>query len=151
MFLVLRCMPFIFPCYSKYNANILLIQGKGSTCAFCESILKYHGLKTGFYSSPHLIEVRERIRINGIPLSKEDFAKYFWEVYIPLKTDMVFLSLLFSWDYNFLHFHHCVLGWWMWYACLLQIYDHYGIFCLFERKSRCGYFWSWNRWTLWLH
>jgi len=61
-------------------------KGKGSTCAFCESILKYHGLKTGFYSSPHLVEVRERIRINGKPLCKELFAKYFWQVYTPLKN-----------------------------------------------------------------
>ncbi|XP_059351170.1 folylpolyglutamate synthase, mitochondrial-like isoform X1 [Daphnia carinata] len=63
-------------------------KGKGSTCAFCESILRHHGLKTGFYSSPHLIEVRERIRINGKPLSKEEFARYFWEVYNPLKNYM---------------------------------------------------------------
>ena len=29
--------------------------------------------------SPHLLEVRERIRLNGRPLSKQQFAKYFWE------------------------------------------------------------------------
>ncbi|RDD38678.1 Folylpolyglutamate synthase, mitochondrial [Trichoplax sp. H2] len=56
-------------------------KGKGSTCAFTESILRAHGYKTGFYSSPHLIEVRERIRINGVPLSKEVFTSYFWTVY----------------------------------------------------------------------
>lgn len=56
-------------------------KGKGSTCAFVESILKSFGLKTGFFSSPHLISVRERIRINGEPLSKNDFTKYFFEVY----------------------------------------------------------------------
>lgn len=58
-----------------------MLQGKGSTCSFCESILRQHGLKTGFYSSPHLVQVRERIRINGDPISRELFAKYFWEVY----------------------------------------------------------------------
>jgi folylpolyglutamate synthase/dihydropteroate synthase len=51
--------------------------------------LKQHGLKTGFYSSPHLIEVRERIRINGKPLPKDKFAKYFWQVYSMLKQDKV--------------------------------------------------------------
>lgn len=56
-------------------------KGKGSTCAFCESILHHHGYKTGFYSSPHLVAVRERIRINGQPLSQSDFAKYFWNIY----------------------------------------------------------------------
>ena len=43
-------------------------KGKGSTCAFCESILRHSGLKTGFYSSPHLVSVTERIRINGKPI-----------------------------------------------------------------------------------
>uniref|UniRef100_A0AAY5K5K9 Folylpolyglutamate synthase n=1 Tax=Esox lucius TaxID=8010 RepID=A0AAY5K5K9_ESOLU len=56
-------------------------KGKGSTCAFTERILRGYGFRTGFYSSPHLIQVRERIRINGQPISKELFTKYFWEVY----------------------------------------------------------------------
>uniref|UniRef100_A0A8B9QW37 Folylpolyglutamate synthase n=1 Tax=Anas platyrhynchos TaxID=8839 RepID=A0A8B9QW37_ANAPL len=56
-------------------------KGKGSACAFTERILRGYGLKTGFYSSPHLVQVRERIRINGQPLSKELFSKYFWLVY----------------------------------------------------------------------
>ncbi|XP_053551977.1 folylpolyglutamate synthase, mitochondrial isoform X2 [Bombina bombina] len=56
-------------------------KGKGSTCAFAEQILRNCGLKTGFYSSPHLVQVRERIRINGQPISKELFSKYFWQVY----------------------------------------------------------------------
>lgn len=56
-------------------------KGKGSSCAFAESILRRHALKTGFYSSPHLLAARERIRINGEPLSKKLFAKYFWSVY----------------------------------------------------------------------
>lgn len=56
-------------------------KGKGSTCAFCESILRYHGYKTGFYSSPHLLEVRERIRIDGEPISHDMFAQNFWYIY----------------------------------------------------------------------
>jgi folylpolyglutamate synthase len=56
-------------------------KGKGSTCAFCESILRSHGFKTGFYSSPHLVEVRERIRINGQPLQRDAFSNYFWDCY----------------------------------------------------------------------
>ncbi|KAL3872301.1 hypothetical protein ACJMK2_040234 [Sinanodonta woodiana] len=61
-------------------------KGKGSTCAFCESILLHHGYKTGFYSSPHLIEVRERIHINGQPLDRDRFTSYFWDVYNKLDT-----------------------------------------------------------------
>ena len=40
-------------------------KGKGSTCAFAESILRAHGLRTGLYTSPHLADVKERFRING--------------------------------------------------------------------------------------
>jgi len=56
-------------------------KGKGSTCAFCESILRNSGLKTGFYSSPHLVSVTERIRINGEPIDQDKFTSYFWSVY----------------------------------------------------------------------
>ncbi|KAK7487410.1 hypothetical protein BaRGS_00021372, partial [Batillaria attramentaria] len=56
-------------------------KGKGSTCAYVEKILREHGYKTGIFSSPHLIEVRERICINGRPVDKEVFAKAFWHVY----------------------------------------------------------------------
>lgn len=90
MFLVLRCMKYLITVLSSLLTLFSsLVKGKGSTCAFCESILRHHGLKTGFYSSPHLIEVRERIRINGKPLSKDEFATYFWKVYNPLKDYMV--------------------------------------------------------------
>ncbi|KAF7651738.1 hypothetical protein LDENG_00106030 [Lucifuga dentata] len=59
-------------------------KGKGSTCAFTEQILRSYGFRTGFYSSPHLVQVRERIRINGQPIGKELFTKYFWQVYARL-------------------------------------------------------------------
>ncbi|XP_037083253.1 folylpolyglutamate synthase, mitochondrial-like [Pollicipes pollicipes] len=56
-------------------------KGKGSTCALTESLLRHHGYRTGFFSSPHLVAARERIRIDGRPISEEAFASYFWEVY----------------------------------------------------------------------
>lgn len=62
-------------------------KGKGSTCAFIESLLRAHGKRTGFprkvglYTSPHLSSVTERIRINFEPLSEEVFAEYFFQVY----------------------------------------------------------------------
>jgi len=56
-------------------------KGKGSTCAFCESILRQSGLKTGFFSSPHLVSVTERIRINGQPIEPDLFTHHFWRVY----------------------------------------------------------------------
>lgn len=34
-----------------------------------------------FYSSPHLVHVTERIRLNGVPISKEKFAQNFWHIH----------------------------------------------------------------------
>ncbi|XP_067636246.1 folylpolyglutamate synthase, mitochondrial isoform X2 [Eurosta solidaginis] len=56
-------------------------KGKGSTCALTESILCAHGIKTGFFSSPHLISVTERLRISGQPISKQKFVRAFKRVY----------------------------------------------------------------------
>ncbi|KAK9867413.1 hypothetical protein WJX84_000013 [Apatococcus fuscideae] len=52
-------------------------KGKGSTCAMVESILRSCGYTTGLFTSPHLVDVRERIRLNGVPISKEKFVTYF--------------------------------------------------------------------------
>jgi dihydrofolate synthase / folylpolyglutamate synthase len=49
-------------------------KGKGSTCAFAESMLRAAGLKTGLYTSPHLQDVRERIQVNGARIPAESFA-----------------------------------------------------------------------------
>ncbi|KAG6032575.1 methionine-synthesizing 5- methyltetrahydropteroyltriglutamate--homocysteine methyltransferase [Claviceps sp. LM458 group G5] len=59
-------------------------KGKGSTCAFVDSILAQWRPrlgKTALFISPHLIAVRERIRVNSAPLSEELFAKYFFQVW----------------------------------------------------------------------
>jgi dihydrofolate synthase / folylpolyglutamate synthase len=48
--------------------------GKGSTAATLASILKASGLRTGLYTSPHLIRINERIRVNGKEISDDDFA-----------------------------------------------------------------------------
>ncbi|RWA09332.1 hypothetical protein EKO27_g5804, partial [Xylaria grammica] len=70
--------------------NILHVagtKGKGSTCAFTASILAHYQRahlvprKIGLFTSPHLIAVRERIRIDGAPVSEELFARYFFEVW----------------------------------------------------------------------
>lgn len=65
-------------------------KGKGSTSAFTESILRKHGYKTGLYSSPHLIEVRERIKINGESLSYKLFTEYFLHCHELLIQDAIY-------------------------------------------------------------
>ncbi len=67
-------------------------KGKGSTCAFVDSILsqyqRTHAVpkKIGLLTSPHLIAVRERLRINSAPISEEAFARYFFEVWDLLES-----------------------------------------------------------------
>lgn len=45
--------------------------GKGSTSHALAAILQHAGYKTGLYTSPHLIDFRERIRVNGVPISQQ--------------------------------------------------------------------------------
>ncbi|KAB5519402.1 hypothetical protein DKX38_023721 [Salix brachista] len=60
-------------------------KGKGSTCTFCEAILRESGFRTGLFTSPHLIDVRERFRINGVDISEVKFLLYFWNCWNQLK------------------------------------------------------------------
>ncbi|KAI0693594.1 FolC bifunctional protein [Cytidiella melzeri] len=64
-------------------------KGKGSTCAFVNSIIREMrpDWNVGLYTSPHLVAVRERIRINGAPISEELFAKFFFEVWDRLEAN----------------------------------------------------------------
>ena len=48
--------------------------GKGSVCAMLDSILRAAGLRTGLYTSPHLVTFRERLRLNGEMISETDAA-----------------------------------------------------------------------------
>ena len=63
-------------------ASVLIAgtNGKGSTAATLASILMVSGLKTGRYTSPHLIRINERIQINGVEISDDDFARLHGEI-----------------------------------------------------------------------
>lgn len=52
-------------CRAILITNIIAVPVKGSTCAMVEAMLRQCGYRTGLYTSPHLIDVRERIRIDG--------------------------------------------------------------------------------------
>ncbi|WP_172369023.1 bifunctional folylpolyglutamate synthase/dihydrofolate synthase [Sporosarcina jiandibaonis] len=54
--------------------------GKGSTIAFMESILKEHGYSTGVFSSPAIIDIHDQIRFNGSPITKEELNRTFEEM-----------------------------------------------------------------------
>lgn len=61
-------------------------KGKGSVCTYTDAILRQHNIKTGMFTSPHLVSVTERIKLQGNPISKKRFTDYFWEVFDALQV-----------------------------------------------------------------
>src|ERR1700675_1425482 len=62
------------------TAHIAGTNGKGSTAAFLESILRHAGFKTGLNTSPHLEKINERIRVNGEEISDDASAETFTRI-----------------------------------------------------------------------
>ena len=60
--------------------------GKGSVCAFLDSMLRMAGKKTGLFTSPHLITTTERMKINGQNISEEAFTEIFEELLHAVKV-----------------------------------------------------------------
>lgn len=66
------------PMFADWNIPYIHVagtNGKGSTCAFLDSIFQKAGIKTGLFTSPHLICFEERIRVNGAYIPKEDVTR----------------------------------------------------------------------------
>jgi dihydrofolate synthase/folylpolyglutamate synthase len=66
----------VFPCVHIAGTN-----GKGSTAAFLEKILREAGFRTGLNTSPHLERINERIRISGEEIADEQFAEIFTRIH----------------------------------------------------------------------
>jgi dihydrofolate synthase/folylpolyglutamate synthase len=62
------------------SVHIAGTNGKGSTAAFLESILRQAGLRTGLNTSPHLEKINERLRINGLEIGDQEFAAVFTRI-----------------------------------------------------------------------
>ena len=60
--------------------HIVGTNGKGSTSYYLAGVLQAHGFKTGLFTSPHLVSLRERIRINDIPISDADLDRLLLQV-----------------------------------------------------------------------
>ena len=64
----------------RFNSvHVAGTNGKGSTCAMVERVLREAGFKTGFYSSPHLVEFNERIKVNGKDIGDARLARLVFE------------------------------------------------------------------------
>ena len=60
--------------------HVVGTNGKGSTSYYLSGILESHGLKTGLYTSPHLVNLRERIRIDDTPIDEESLNRLIMKV-----------------------------------------------------------------------
>lgn len=60
-----------------HTIHVAGTNGKGSVCAFLDSVLRAEGKKTGLFTSPHLVRINERMQIDGNPISDEDFVRVF--------------------------------------------------------------------------
>ncbi len=63
--------------------------GKGSVCAYMRSILEAAGKSVAVFTSPHLVDVRERFVINGEMISKEAFLQAFLQIYDLLEWEKI--------------------------------------------------------------
>src|SRR3989442_10538935 len=57
------------------SVQIAGTNGKGSTAVMLDSICRAAGIRTGLFTSPHLISITERVSINGQQISPDDFAR----------------------------------------------------------------------------
>ncbi len=65
-----------YPSHRSKVIHVAGTNGKGSTCAFIDSIARASGLRTGLFTSPHLVDFRERAKVNGIEISSDDCVRH---------------------------------------------------------------------------
>lgn len=75
------------PAMDRKIIHVAGTNGKGSVCAFLQAVLTAEGAQVGFFTSPHLISVNERIRRNNVPISDELFLEVFGQV-LPAAKEM---------------------------------------------------------------
>ncbi len=95
---------FEYPHRSYRTIHVAGTNGKGSTSHLLAAVLNKAGYKVGLYTSPHLIDFRERIRVNGEMIDKQfvvDFVKNHREAFEPimpsffeLTMEMAFLNII---------------------------------------------------------
>lgn len=68
------------PAADRKIVHVAGTNGKGSVCAYLQAILMAEGKRTGFFTSPHLVSVNERIRVDNIQINNETFLKVFRKV-----------------------------------------------------------------------
>ncbi|BCX48973.1 bifunctional folylpolyglutamate synthase/dihydrofolate synthase [Haloferula helveola] len=64
-----------FPAHGVKVIHVAGTNGKGSTCAMIDSVARAAGIRSGLFTSPHLIDFRERIRVSGVEIPEEECAE----------------------------------------------------------------------------
>ncbi len=89
--------------HTRYpSIHIAGTNGKGSTAHTLAAILQSAGYKTGLYTSPHLVDFRERIRINGEMISKEyvtDFVERYRNMHLACQPSFFELTMTMAFEY----------------------------------------------------
>jgi dihydrofolate synthase/folylpolyglutamate synthase len=69
-----------FPAHGVKVIHVAGTNGKGSTCAMIDAVARAAGCRTGLFTSPHLVDYRERVRVSGAEISEEDCAAMLTEL-----------------------------------------------------------------------
>ncbi|NDV79384.1 folylpolyglutamate synthase/dihydrofolate synthase family protein [Dysgonomonas sp. 511] len=89
--------------HKKYKTiHVAGTNGKGSTSHLLAAILQEAGLKVGLYTSPHLVDFRERIRVNGGKIEKDyitDFVQRHREYFEPIQPSFFELTMMMAFSY----------------------------------------------------
>jgi dihydrofolate synthase/folylpolyglutamate synthase len=90
------------PQHQFTSIHIAGTNGKGSTSHMLASVLQQAGYKVGLYTSPHLKDFRERIRINGVMIPEQtviDFVKQYQEVFDTIEPSFFEWTVALCFDY----------------------------------------------------
>ena len=68
------------PCHGRKVLHVAGTNGKGSVCAYMQAILLFEGKHVGFFTSPHLVKINERIQIDGKEIDDDRFCQIFAKV-----------------------------------------------------------------------
>ena len=72
------------PCKDRKVIHVAGTNGKGSVCAYMQAILQAEGKTSGFFTSPHLVKINERIKMNREEIDDDTFYRVFCKVIAPV-------------------------------------------------------------------
>ncbi len=75
------------PCKDRKVIHVAGTNGKGSVCAYMQAILEAEGKTSGFFTSPHLVKINERIQMNREQVDDDTFYRVFCKV-VPIAMEM---------------------------------------------------------------